>query len=982
MGTFDIRQDAPGLLRAESLNITLKFDRTGPTTGRVSWNIPAPAAGCTAETQAYNGMLVTLDTTQTAVDKLPTNGAIYSADATADANLFAGDKIGTSLVIGAFYGDKTTTFFDVSGLKANTAYYVSGFPVDTQYRYYIEGVHAYSLELKNKGTNGTNGTQVVVMNPYNQTMGIRPTDATGLNPALTYDFTVQVGLDPQPQSMADSVDFKPTAPRYHIVIAGNKASTFQDLTNEINKQLALVNNVAQSPTAPNTGSLYWNATTQTLYVWDGSTNNIVANLIVQESQPNAMTSGTYWLNTTTGILSVYNGAPWATAQTITLPTNPMTPVADQTYWFDGTTGYLWGGATWCGELTYVQATDPSLPLNPPPGAFWLNTTNNVLNRWNETFSMWNPATVIESDVDPNAIPAGTYWFNTATNALYAYNMPSVGWNLQSNVAISETAPSTPVAGKLWYVPSLTELFQRDITNTTWVRKDVIAFAADPTQRNYCDLWWNTTSGRLYVWDKIHGVWVAAPVVYQQGIDPTTATTLAEGTLWYNTITGQLYVWHNQCFNVVPFINYPTDPVTTLANGVVWHNTTTNTWYLKEVSGWVLITPIQSTLDPSSLPAGTFWVMPSTGALQMWNGIMWTSVMYTMSPVTPSTGALWFNSATNTLMTWNGSQWIAATPTATCMIDSNGNLIFIDSAVGSSSFIGLTNGTLFSSLTTQNIFHDAKPGVDGASDTPSYNEVGIGTDGTPDQRLELANEIRYELGYPVVDVELTPQQIDYALTKALNEIRARSSAAYTRGFFFMRINPEQQIYFLTNKISGMNKIVDVLGVYRLTSSFMSSAHGAGVYGQIILQQLYNMGTFDLLSYHIMSEYTKLMEILFAARITFTWDEAQRRLHILHRFSMSEEAVAIEAAVERTEQDILTDRILRPWIRRYTLATCRLMLAETRGKFASLPGAGGAVTLNATELRMAAAQEIELCIAEIQDYIADTPEEWSRSDIIFG
>jgi hypothetical protein len=59
MGTFDIRQDAPGLLRAESLNITLKFDRTGPSTGRISWNIPAPAAGCTAETQSYAVQYIT-----------------------------------------------------------------------------------------------------------------------------------------------------------------------------------------------------------------------------------------------------------------------------------------------------------------------------------------------------------------------------------------------------------------------------------------------------------------------------------------------------------------------------------------------------------------------------------------------------------------------------------------------------------------------------------------------------------------------------------------------------------------------------------------------------------------------------------------------------------------------------------------------------------------------------------------------------------
>lgn len=173
---------------------------------------------------------------------------------------------------------------------------------------------------------------------------------------------------------------------------------------------------------------------------------------------------------------------------------------------------------------------------------------------------------------------------------------------------------------------------------------------------------------------------------------------------------------------------------------------------------------------------------------------------------------------------------------------------------------------------------------------------------------------------------------------------------------------------------MNKIVDILGIYRLTSSFLSSAHGAGVYGQIVLQHLYNMGTFDLLSYHIMGEYTKLMEMLFAARLTFTWNEQNRELFIHHRFPFVERMVAIEASVERTEQDILSDRYARPWVRRYAAAVCRLILAEIRGKFSTLPGAGGSVTLNAETLRQASATEIEALLTEIENYIVDRPEEW--------
>jgi hypothetical protein len=225
-------------------------------------------------------------------------------------------------------------------------------------------------------------------------------------------------------------------------------------------------------------------------------------------------------------------------------------------------------------------------------------------------------------------------------------------------------------------------------------------------------------------------------------------------------------------------------------------------------------------------------------------------------------------------------------------------------------------------------------------------------------------------------------MDYAIDKALSEYRAKASNAYRRGFFFMAITAENQNFILASKISGMNKIVDVMGCYRLTSSFLSSAHGAGVYGQIVLQHMYNMGTFDLLSYHIMAEYTKLMEILFAARLSFTWNEQTRTLHLQNRFPFNERQICIEATTERTEQDLLTDRYTRPWLRRYALAVTRLILAETRGKFSSLPGASGAITLNASDLRQAASTEIEALLLEIDQFVADKPEEYGKYDFTFG
>jgi hypothetical protein len=127
----------------------------------------------------------------------------------------------------------------------------------------------------------------------------------------------------------------------------------------------------------------------------------------------------------------------------------------------------------------------------------------------------------------------------------------------------------------------------------------------------------------------------------------------------------------------------------------------------------------------------------------------------------------------------------------------------------------------------------------------------------------------------------------------------------------------------------------------------------------------------------------MEILFAARITYTWDEQTRELHLHHRFPYHERMVCIEATTERTEQDIMSDRYAKTWIRRYAAAVCRLMLAEVRGKFSALPGAGGSTSLNAGELRQAAQTEMEACMQDIDDYIADKPDEYGMgAHFVFG
>lgn len=981
MSTFDIRNDAPGLLRTESLNITLKFDRTSDSTGRISWNIPTPAQGCLAGTQAYNGMIVVLDTVSPSVHLKPTNTTVYQSDNNVNSNLFVGDVIGTAKVIGTFYNDTETTYFDVSGLLPNTPYYISGYPVDAQYRYYIEGVHAFSQNYDIGGSADTSGHQVVVFNPDADNMGVKLTDATELVPGINYSFKMQVGYVYE-NKLASKADCKDVAPTYTVNVSGTNNPTYNELLVSINRSIAAIQGGIQSPVAPNTGAFFINS--DILYQWDGSAHVIYTPYIASSTQPNNPVADTMWYTRSSDALKTWNGSPlsWNITDFISFPTDPTQPIQNVTYWHDGNQGYSWNGATWCAVDTYHQMNDPSLDPELPPASYWYDDINAMLYQYDNTLQMWNAVTAIQYHLDPNELPIGTYWYDETNKQL---NLYTVGWTVQTNTTISENEPSTPYANRYWYNPATETLKQRNVSNTAWNDLDVLSFPTDPINRTSCELWWNTQTDLLYTWDSVNSEWVEITAFYQQSVDPSLPPALHEGNMWYDGTSW--YIWNGACFVLSnDVIYFATDP-RYISAGVIWHDTTNDAWSVRNGSPSMWIAPtypvITSEEDPYVPSVNTAWYDTANTLLMVWNGISWINVGFSTTPYTPTVGTLWYDTTNQILNQWKSVGWTVATPFVICEYDCNGNFKFTDTSKGSKSLIRLTDDTLFEALAAPFVFHQSKIGEDGVSGTPSYLELGVGTDGSNDERLKLHSELRMELGYPTVQVELTNEQLDFAIDSALQELRTRSGAGYRQGFFFVEVPANTHTIYLTNKNKEHNKIVDVLGVYRATSSFLSSAHGAGVYGQIVVQHLYNMGTFDLLSYHIMSEYTKLMEILFAGRVVFTFNEQRRELNVFNRFPYKERMVCVEASVERLEQEIFTDRRCRPWIRKWAGAQCRMMLAESRGKFSTLPGAGGSVTLNASELRQQAKDSFVECLKDIEDMIVDNWQQYGAgAHMTFG
>ena len=969
MGVFDKFADAPNQIKKEGQEITIRFQRTGPTTGRISWNIPAPAAGCAKDgSQAYDGIVITVhNKPSNYLSNAPKNGTFYNADATGDADMHAGDKLDGALVIGAFYHDKTTVYLDVNDILPKTPYYVSGYAVDAQGRYHREGVHAYSLPTGEAewGLPDKAAKHDVIIDVIG---GVDGSTSTGL--AIDTKYTLKLLIDKK---------------EYSVVVDGENVSTYTDLVSELKEQLALLGDVFVSPLAPHTNELYYNTSTRELKKWDGVQYTPVT-VLGYATDPTEQSPGALWFNPDTNLLHRF-GANWGDPiQYISTPKNPTSLECDQS-WFDGTNVWLYKQSHWEKLHTYYQVRNPLLAPLLTCDDYWYNTTDGSVSVWDVDVKKWNPVNVVYFNADPNALETGDFWFDETRSKVKQFLAGE--WTINPDVAYLDSLPEddkkyTEVASghSFIFARDTQKLFQ--LFGSTWNEQDIVAFPVDPRDRSKSNLWWNSTADvdTLFAWDAINSAWVNVTSFTQSEDNPALATPAVPNSAWYNPETNEVkLVLKTACKTIFPIIfnsapgNLPLD--------AVWYDTDDKKWYEWDGLYFNEVAPMYYKSSPDNphpylILVDYHWfdegeTVEDEDRMKRWTGTSWEVVSYVAKPTVNPVGRYWFNSVSDILYIWDGKTWAESEGIASVELQSplhardRSILSFFTRGVGCASKIEVVTepDMLLSFLTQPVIYTEPVGGQDGLRGGTLYNQLGVGDDGSPDERRVLHDNVRTSLGHPVVQVELTKEQLDLCINLGLMELRKYSSFSYKRGVFFLDLYPNQQTYLMTNKCVGFNKIVGINSIHRPRGLAMSSAsmdNDAFTYAAI--QRLYSMGTFDMLSYHLVSAYMEEMETLFAKRIMFNWNEMNRELGLFSRIS-KKERVLVDAYIERTEQDLMVDRQTGLWLQRWALAEAKMMLSQSRGKFQTLPGPNGSTTMNASDLQSQAQEEMTKLREQLED-----------------
>jgi hypothetical protein len=221
------------------------------------------------------------------------------------------------------------------------------------------------------------------------------------------------------------------------------------------------------------------------------------------------------------------------------------------------------------------------------------------------------------------------------------------------------------------------------------------------------------------------------------------------------------------------------------------------------------------------------------------------------------------------------------------------------------------------------------------------------------RQLLIRELRLLLGGGVIENELTPEHFDLAFDIALDRYRQRSDNSTEERIAFLNLQANQNSYTLPDEI------IHVKQVFR--SGAMGTVSGTGAYFEPFAASFANQfiingsGTGgDLVTYELFVEYEKLIGMMFGMNVLFFWDTVNKRLDI-QRNILAVESVALWVYISRPEEILLKDPYARPWLRDYSLAKCKDMMSDIRGKFSSMPGPGG-IQLNGVQLKESAQAEM--------------------------
>jgi hypothetical protein len=251
-------------------------------------------------------------------------------------------------------------------------------------------------------------------------------------------------------------------------------------------------------------------------------------------------------------------------------------------------------------------------------------------------------------------------------------------------------------------------------------------------------------------------------------------------------------------------------------------------------------------------------------------------------------------------------------------------------------------------------------ADSSDILPQNDETALET-----LKQNIIEYIRLQLGDEIIDIELDAAHYQAAYSAAISTYRQRAANAYEEAYIFMELVTNINIYTLPQEVQSVRTIYrrsfgDSTGPYASNFDPFSQA-SMNVY-------LMNFNVAGgLATYDFYSQYVEQAGRMFGAFMNYTFNKTTKKLQLIRAPKGTGEQVLLWVYQMKPEIELLSDPLIKQWIRNFMFGNCKVIIGEARELFSTIAGPQGGTSLNGAQMKTDGKEIMAQCIEDLKNYV---------------
>jgi len=247
---------------------------------------------------------------------------------------------------------------------------------------------------------------------------------------------------------------------------------------------------------------------------------------------------------------------------------------------------------------------------------------------------------------------------------------------------------------------------------------------------------------------------------------------------------------------------------------------------------------------------------------------------------------------------------------------------------------------------------------------------------PASRADLVNYCLRKLGFPVIEINIDPDQIDDRVDEAISLWQQFHFDAVTKVYMRHQVTQDD----ITNKWIPVDPfVIGVTRIFTLSTEQVNSAATSNfnmfdINYQIRLNELYDFTSADYVYFELANQHIRTLEMLFLGEQQIRYNQYDNRLFIDVDWNGKVQAGSyIIAECWATLDPAITHTFWNDnWLKRYTTCLIKEQWGNNLKKFAGAQLPGG-IAINGQQIYDEAITEKDLLEKELRDAY-EMPAEW--------